>query len=72
VASLVRRVEDLVVEHREVKSQTEADGMSGGKVGLSDFGSALVGLERGIGSTLAAVANSELSKVTVVVTLPEE
>jgi hypothetical protein len=72
VASLVRRVEDLVVEDREVKSQTEADGVSGGKVSLSNFSSALVGLERGISSTLAAVANSELGKVTVVVTLPEK
>jgi hypothetical protein len=39
---------------------------------LSNFSSALVGLERGISSTLAAVANSELGKVTVVVTLPEK
>lgn len=44
--------------------------MGGSEVGLSDFGSVLVSLERGVGGGLAAVANGELGKVTVVVTLP--
>lgn len=70
MASLVGRVEDFVVEDGEVKSQSKADGVSGSEVGLSDFGSVLVSLERGIGGGLAAVANGELSKVPVVVTLP--
>ena len=70
VASLVRRVEDLVVEDREVKGQAETDGVSRCKVGLSDFGGRLVGLQGGVGRSLAVVANSELGKVTVVVTLP--
>jgi hypothetical protein len=33
MASLVGRVEDLVVEDREVESQAEADWVGGGKVG---------------------------------------
>lgn len=70
MASLVRRVEDLVVEDREVQGQPETDGVGGSKLGLSDLGGALVGLERRIGSRLATVANGELGQVTVVVTLP--
>jgi hypothetical protein len=41
VASTVGRVEDLVVEHGEVQGETEADGVSGGELGLSDVGGAL-------------------------------
>lgn len=70
VASLVGGVEDLVVEDREVEGQAETDGVGRSKVRGSNFGSSLVGLEGSISSTLAVVANSELSKVTVVVTLP--
>lgn len=69
MAGLVGRVQDFVVEDREVQGQAEADGVGGGKLGLGDLGSSLVGLERGIGSTLAAVTDGELSQVTVVVTL---
>lgn len=70
MASLVRRVKNLVVEDREVQSQSETDGVGRSKLRLSDLGGALVGLERGIGSLLATVANGELGKITVVVTLP--
>lgn len=70
MASLVRRVEDLVVEDREVKSQPETDGVGGGKLSLSDFGSTLVGFEGSVGSTLATVANGEFCEITVVVTHP--
>ena len=70
VASLVRGVKDLIVEDREVKSQTETDGVSGSKVGLGDFSGSLVGLEGGVGSALTAVTDGELGKITVVVTLP--
>lgn len=70
MASLVGGVEDLVVEDREVEGQAKTDGVGRSKVGGSNLSSGLVGLERSIGSTLAVVANSELSKVTVVVTLP--
>lgn len=69
VAGLVGGVQDLVVEDREVQGETKTDGVGGGEVGLGDLGSGLVGLEGGIGGTLAAVASSELGKVTVVVTL---
>ena len=70
MASLVGRVEDLVVEHREVEGQTKTDRMGRSEVGLSDFRGALVGLERGIGGSLAAVANGKLGQVAVVVSFP--
>lgn len=41
VASTVGRVEDLVVEDGEVQGQTEADGVGGGELSLSDIGGAL-------------------------------
>lgn len=70
MASLVRGVEDLIVEHGEVQGETQADGVGGGKVGLGNLGGGLVGLEGLVGRVLAAVANGELGQVTVVVTLP--
>lgn len=69
VAGLVGGVQDLVVEDGEVKGQAEADGVGRGEVSLGDLGGGLVGLQGVVGSTLAAVANGELSQVTVVVTL---
>ncbi len=41
VASTVGRVQDLVVEDREVQRQTQTDGVSGGKLGLSNVGGRL-------------------------------
>ncbi len=41
VAGAVGRVEDLVVEDREVEGQTQADGVGGGQLGLGDIGGAL-------------------------------
>ena len=70
VASLVRSVKDLVVEDGEVKGETKADGVGGRKLSLGNLSSSLVGLEGLVGRVLAAVANSELGEVTVVVTLP--
>lgn len=69
MAGLVGGVQDFVVEDREVQGQAETDGVGGSKVGGSDLSGGLVGLQRGIGSTLTAVADGELSQVTVVVTL---
>lgn len=70
VASLIGRVQDLVVEDREVEGETQADRVSRGQLGLSDLGGSLVGLEGLVGRVLAAVAKGELGEVTVVVTLP--
>ena len=47
LARLVRRVGDLVVEHREVERQTQADGVCGGHLGLADIKRRLHGRERG-------------------------
>lgn len=70
MARLVWRVQDFIVEHRKVESETEADWVSWCKISLGNFGSILVGLQRLVCRLLALLANSELSKVTVVVTLP--
>lgn len=70
MASLVGRVEDLVVEDREVQGEAETDWVCGGKVGLSNLGGGLVCLERLVGRGLALVSHGELGEVTVVVTLP--
>jgi hypothetical protein len=70
LASLVGGVEDLVVEDGEVQGKTKADGVGRGEVLGGDLGGSLVSLERLVGGSLALVANGELSKVAVVVTLP--
>lgn len=70
VACLIRGVQDLIVEHGEVKSKTKADWVGRCKVGLGNLSGILVSLKRLVGGLLAFVANGELSKVTVVVTLP--
>jgi hypothetical protein len=70
MACLVRGIEDLVVENGEVQGETQADGVGRRKIGLGNLGGSLVGLEGLVGGVLAAVADGELGKVTVVVTLP--
>lgn len=70
VASLVGGVQDLVVEDGKVQGETEADRVSRGELGLGNLGGSLVSLEGLVGRVLAAIANGELGKVAVVVTLP--
>ena len=70
MAGLIRSVEDLVVEDGEVEGQTQADGVRGRKLGLSNLGGSLVGLERLVGRILALVADGELGEVAVVIALP--
>ena len=70
MASLIRGVEDLVVEDGEVEGKTQTDGVGGGQVGLRDLACVLVGLQRLVGRGLTLVTKSELGEVAVVVTLP--
>ena len=70
VAGLIRGVQDLVVEDGEVQGESEADRVGGRKLGLSDLGGSLVGLERLVGGILPLVTNGELGEVAVVVALP--
>lgn len=70
MASLIRRVEDLVVEDREIQCETETDRMSWCKVSGSNFGGSFVGLQRLVGGDLALVAKCKLGEITVIVTLP--
>ena len=70
VARAVGRVQDLVVEDREVEGQAEADRVRGRQLRDGDVRGSLVGLERLVGGVLALVARGELGEVAVVVTLP--
>jgi hypothetical protein len=70
VASTVGGVQDLVVEDGEVESKTQTDGVSRSELSLSNIGGALISIVGSGGSTLALLTRGELSKVTVVVTLP--
>ena len=70
VTSLVRRIEDLVVEDGEVEGETEAYRVGRCKVGSCNLGGSLVCLERLVGGSLALVAHGELGEVAVVVALP--
>ena len=70
VASLVGRVEDLVVEDREVEGKAKSDWMSRSKVGLSDLSGGLVCFKRLVGGLLSLLGSGEFGKVTVIITLP--
>ena len=70
VASLIRGIEDLVVEDGEVEGKAETDGVGRGELGLGNLGGGLIGLEGLVGRVLALVADGELGEVTVIVTLP--
>ena len=67
---MIRRVQDLIIENGEVECQTQADWVGWREVGLCNFGGVLISLEGLVGRLLSLVANGELSKVTVVITLP--
>ena len=70
VASLIWGVQDLIVEDREVEGKTKTDWVGWCEIGLGDFGSILVSLQRLVGRLLALITNGKLSKITVVITLP--
>jgi len=72
VASLIRRIEDLIVEDGEVESKTKANRVGGCKVGLCDLGCSLVRNKRLVCRGLALVAKGELGKVTMVITFPKK
>lgn len=70
VAGLIRGVENLIVEDGEVECEAKTNGVRRRELGLGDLGGGLVGVERLVGGVLAAVANSELGEVAVIITLP--
>merc|ERR1712117_221380 len=69
LASLLGRVEDLVVEDGEVERQTEANRMRGLHLGLSNFKSFLVSLLRIFENSCSSVTHSHLGKVPEVIAL---
>lgn len=70
VASAVRRVQDLVVEHREVQGKAKTNRVSGGQLGLCNIRCRLVRIVSVRRSLLPLLAGGELGEVTVVVSLP--
>ena len=70
MASLVRRVEDLVIEDGEVEGKTKSDWVCRSKIGLSNFGSILVGFQRFVGRLLSLFGDGEFCEVSMVITLP--
>jgi hypothetical protein len=70
VACLIWRIENLVVEDGEIEGKAQTDGVCWGEVSVCNFSSCLVSLKRLVGRSLTLVANSKLSEITVVVTLP--
>merc|ERR1719183_890162 len=69
LASLLGRVEDLIVEDGEVERQTEADGMRGLHLGLSNLEGLLVSLLRIFENLRSSVTHSHLGEVPVIISL---
>jgi hypothetical protein len=70
LASRVRRVQDLVVEDREVESKAETNRVRRSQAGSSNLGGSFVCLERLIGRSLARVTHGKFGEVAVVIALP--
>ena len=69
LASLLGRVEDLVVEDGEVERQTEADRMRWLHLGLSNLKGFLISLLRIFENGCSSVTHSHLGKVPVIISL---
>lgn len=63
-------VEDLIVEYREVESQTKSDRMSGGEIAFSDIYGCLVGHQTVLCCLFPLITGGKLSQVSVVISLP--
>lgn len=70
VASLVGRVEDLIVEDGEVQGKTKSDRVSRSEIGLSNLSGGLVSFKRLVGGLLSLIGGCEFGEVAVVITLP--
>ena len=60
VAGTVWRVEDLVVEDREVEGETKADRMCRRQICLGNLGGLLVRLVSGLGGTCSRISDLEV------------
>jgi hypothetical protein len=70
MASLIRGVENLVVEDGEVESETQTDGVGRRQFSLRNLGGRLISLKRLVGRVLSLVTDGKLGKVAVIVSLP--
>mmetsp|Transcript_3167 Transcript_3167/g.5769 ORF Transcript_3167/g.5769 Transcript_3167/m.5769 type:complete len:216 (+) Transcript_3167:213-860(+) len=69
MAGALRRVQNLVIEHREVKGEAEANRVCWGQIGERNVLSSFVSEQSLFSSLLAVIPSLEFSKVTVIVTL---
>lgn len=67
---LIRRVQNLIVENREVQGKAEPDWVCWCEVSLCDLGGILVSLEGQVGRVLALGTEGKFGQITVVVALP--
>ena len=70
LASSVRSVEDLKVEHREVESETEAYRVRWRQLRCCHITSCLVCNQAALRSGLAIITSSKLSQISVIISLP--
>ena len=70
MTSLIRRVEDLVVENREIQRKAKTDWVSRCKVSGGHFGGSFVGFQGFVGRGLALIAKSKFGEVAVIVAFP--
>jgi hypothetical protein len=69
MASAIRGVQDLIVEHREVERKAKADRMGGRQILIGYRRCRRVGFESLGGALLSDIGNLELGEVAMVVTL---
>lgn len=70
MASLIGRVENLVVEDGEIQREAKPDRMRRGEVRLGNLRGILVRLQGLVGRLLALIAGGKLGQITVVISLP--
>lgn len=70
MASLVWRVQNLVVEDREVKGESKSDWVRWRKVVSRDFSGSFVGFKGFVGTSFSLVGHSKFCEISVVVALP--
>lgn len=68
--SLLRSVQDFIVEHGEVESEPQPDRVGRREVGVGDLAGLLIGVEGLLRRELTFLSCSKLGQVPVVIPLP--
>lgn len=70
MASLIGRIENLIVKDGEIKGQTKADWMSRCEIRLGNLRGILISLQGLIGRLLAPLSRSEFGEITMIISFP--